>query len=60
MADNGSIPARPAPAPPTAVVAEPALAPLRKVPVKVVSPMDRLKAYLKEVPAIREIGRAHV
>lgn len=55
MADNGNTPAHPAPAPAPAgaVVAEPALAPLRKIPPKVVSPMDRLKAYLKEVPGIR-------
>jgi hypothetical protein len=51
MADNGK--PTPVPAPASAVAAEPALAPLRKVPAKVVSPMDRLKAYLKEVPSIR-------
>jgi len=61
MADtNGSKPV-PAPAPAGAVVAEPALAPLRKVPPKMdpkkafegTSAVDRMKAYLKEIPTIR-------
>jgi hypothetical protein len=65
MADqNGNpVPALPAPAPPPpgARIAEPALAPLRKVPVKLdpkkafegTSAVDRMKAYLKEIPTLR-------
>lgn len=61
MADtNGSKPPI-APAPAGAIVAEPALAPLRKVPPKMdpkkafdgTSAVDRMKAYLKEIPTIR-------
>lgn len=60
MADTNGKPV-PAPAPAGAVVAEPALAPLRKVPPKMdpkkafegTSAVDRMKAYLKEIPSIR-------
>lgn len=51
MADNGKPGPVPIPAPVPA--GDTALAPLRKIPAKVVTPMDRLKAYLKEVPSIR-------
>lgn len=66
MADNGKTPVHlPAPAPVGAVattaVTESTLTPLRKVPPKMdpkkafegTSAVDRMKAYLKEIPSIR-------
>lgn len=61
-ANNGDpVPVQPPSSPPGAVVVEPALAPLRKIPPKMdpkkafegTSAVDRLKVYLKEIPTIR-------